>query len=393
MRTSILHTGWALGIAASLQLGMGCSGPSRMAYPYPLPPLPAGNNPAVAPATSSPDATTQEVTPTGFRLATPSRHSHKKAAEPFIPHELSKVALPDYVIEPPDVLLINAAKLVPRPPYRLEPLDSVIIQAKGALPTEPLAGEFVIEPEGRVNLGRSYGTVSIAGMTADEAKIVIEKQLKEILADPTVYIAPSRTRPLQQIVGDHLVRPDGKVSLGTYGFVSVVGLTALQAREAIENHLSNYLLNPVVSVDVLAYNSKIIYLIYDQAGTGQTVIRLPATGSDTVLDIIGQVGGLNYVASKRRIWVARPARSPAKTCQILPVDWVGLTTEARTDTNYQLFPGDRIYVQSKPITTATTYLNYVLAPMERLFGFTLLGDGVVTQFGPKGTTTTTSTVP
>jgi polysaccharide export outer membrane protein len=323
-------------------------------------------------------------------MAAPLLSHHKAPSEPFVPHELSKVSLPDYVIEPPDVLVINAAKLVPRPPYRLEPLDTVIIQAKGALPNEPLSGEYVIEPEGRVNLGRSYGTVSITGLTADEAKGVIEKQLKEILADPTVYIAPSRTRPLQQIIGEHLVRPDGKVSLGTYGFVSVVGLTALQARQVIENHLSAYLLNPVVSVDVIAYNSKIIYVIYDQGGTGQTVIRLPVTGNDTVLDVIGQVNGLNSVASKRRIWVARPARSPAKMCQILPVDWVGLTMDARTDTNYQLFPGDRVYVQAKPIITATTYLNYALAPIERLFGFTLLGSGVVQNFGPKGTTTTTT---
>jgi polysaccharide export outer membrane protein len=276
--------------------------------------------------------------------------------------------LPDYVIEPPDILVINAARLVPKPPYHLEPLDTVVIQAKGALPAEPIGGEYVIEPEGRVNLGRSYGSVNIAGMTADEAKAAVQKQLKEYLADPTVYLAPSRTRPLQQVLGEHLVRPDGKVSLGTYGFVRVVGLTAMQAKFAIEAHLSNYLLNPEVSVDVSGFNSKIIYMIFDRGGTGQTVIRLPVTGNDTVLDVIGQV---------HRIWVARPAPSPSKEVQILPVDWVGMITQARTDTNYQLFPGDRLFVQAKPIITATTYLNYALAPFERLIGFTLLGSGLV----------------
>lgn len=391
MPTSVVQSGWITRVVAAVTVGVGgCATPSRQVCPNPLPPLPGDIGGGLIRTANVAGGSGDEVTPAGFRMAAPLLSHHKAPSEPFVPHELSKVSLPDYVIEPPDVLVINAAKLVPRPPYRLEPLDTVIIQAKGALPNEPLSGEYVIEPEGRVNLGRSYGTVSITGLTADEAKGVIEKQLKEILADPTVYIAPSRTRPLQQIIGEHLVRPDGKVSLGTYGFVSVVGLTALQARQVIENHLSAYLLNPVVSVDVIAYNSKIIYVIYDQGGTGQTVIRLPVTGNDTVLDVIGQVNGLNSVASKRRIWVARPARSPAKMCQILPVDWVGLTMDARTDTNYQLFPGDRVYVQAKPIITATTYLNYALAPIERLFGFTLLGSGVVQNFGPKGTTTTTT---
>ena len=218
-------------------------------------------------------------------------------------------------------------------------------------------------------------------MTADEARAAVEGQLKELLADPTVYLAPSRTRVPQQVVGEHLVRSDGKVSLGSYGFVRVTGLTVTQARTAIEAHLGKFLQSPEVSVDVVAYNSKVIYVIYDGAGAGQTVTRLPVTGNETVLDAVAQLGGLSAVASQRRIWVARPAPSPAKGVQVLPVDWVGITTEARTDTNYQLFPGDRLFVQSYPAVKASNAISRAVAPFERVFGFTLLGTGLYRSLG------------
>jgi polysaccharide export outer membrane protein len=297
-----------------------------------------------------------------------------------LPRELTKASLPDYVIEPPDILVINAQKVVPLPTAKLEPLDSVVITAKAPLPNEPLSGEYVIEPNGRVNLGPKYGTVALAGLTVDEAKAAVEKQLGELLGDPTVYFAPSRMRVPQQIIGEHLVRPDGKVSLGSYGFVYVTGMTVVQARQAIEAHLSQYLQTPEVSVDVAAYNSKIIYVISDGGGAGQTVLRLPVTGNETVLDAVAQTGGLSPVASQRRIWVARPAPSPAKGVQILPVDWVGITTEARTDTNYQLFPGDRLFIQSQPLVKADTAMARVFAPFERVFGFSLLGTGLYRGF-------------
>jgi polysaccharide export outer membrane protein len=286
------------------------------------------------------------------------------------------VSHPDYVIEPPDILVINAPKVVPLPPYKLEPLDTVVITAKAPLPNEPLAGEVVIEPDGRVNLGPKYGTVSLAGLTVDEAKAAVEKQLGELLGDPTVYVAPARTKVPQQIVGEHLVRPDGKVSLGSYGAVHVTGMTIAQAKQSIEAHLSRFLQSPEVSVDVAAYNSKIIYVISDGGGAGQTVLRLPVTGNETVLDAVAQTGGLSPVASQRRIWVARPAPSPAKGVQILPVDWIGISTEARTDTNYQLFPGDRLFIQSQPLVKADTAMARAFAPFERVFGFSLLGTGL-----------------
>jgi protein involved in polysaccharide export with SLBB domain len=105
------------------------------------------------------------------------------------------------------------------------------------------------------------------------------------------------------------------------------------------------------------------------------VVRLPCTGNETVLDAIAQIGGLSSVSSNR-LWVARPAPAGVED-QILPVDWKGISRRGRTSTNYQLLPGDRLFVMSQPLTKFDTYFGRTLAPVERGFGFTLLGSTLI----------------
>ncbi len=178
----------------------------------------------------------------------------------------------------------------------------------------------------------------------------------------------------QRISGEHLVRPDGTVGLGMYGSVRVAGLTLDEARAAIEDHLKQVLkikVSPKVNVDVFAYNSKAYYIIADNAGYGQPVVRLPYTGNDTVLDAIGQIGGLPASASKKKIWIARPG--PDHKIHILPVDWKGIAQDGRVATNYQLFPGDRIYIQSDRLMALDGLVSKIVAPIERVLGVTFLG--------------------
>src|SRR5262249_10592287 len=158
----------------------------------------------------------------------------------------------------------------------------------------------------------------------------------------------SQGRAAQRISGPHLVQPDGAISLGTYGRVPVTGLTLTEAKAAIEAHLSNHLLGPEVSIDVQGFNSKIYYVVLDRGSAGQTVIRLPVTGNETVIDAIAQVYGLTVVSSQNRIWVSRPR--PEGGCEVLPVNWRAVVEGGNPGTNYQLFPGDRVYVGANPMT-------------------------------------------
>ncbi len=294
---------------------------------------------------------------------------------PDIPKELNKVALPDYIIEPPDVIQLDLLNAIPKPPYRIQPLDALAIRVPEAFPDSPIAGVYPVDPDGTVNFGGSYGSVPVAGLTLEEAREAIEKHLSKTVKKATADISLAQGRAVQQVRGPHLVRPDGKVGLGNYGSVRVVGMTVPEAKRAIEEHLAQYFQAPEVSVDVSGFNSKVYYIVYDGGGSGTQVIRVPVTGNETVLDAVGQVGGTSAIGDTRRMWVARPA--PDGCTQVLPVDWAAITECGDVRTNYQILPGDRVFVKAYPFVTADTRLARLLTPFERLFGFTLLGAGTV----------------
>ena len=44
-----------------------------------------------------------------------------------------------------------------------------------------------------------------------------------------------------------------------------------------------------------------------------------------------------------------------------------------SSTNYQVYPGDRIYVHSDPLIRADTLLGKILSPVDRFLGSVLLG--------------------
>jgi polysaccharide export outer membrane protein len=284
------------------------------------------------------------------------------------------------MIEPPDILLIDAIRLIPRPPYVVQPFDVLLVRVANPLPNQPVDGSYVVAPDGTINMGFGYGVVRVAGLRLEAVQEEIRKALTKTIRGPQVAVGLGQFRGMQQLRGEHLVRQDGTISLGTYGSVNVTGLTIAQAKQQIEQCLSQYLVNPEISLDVFAYNSKVYYIIADGAGYGQQVFRLPVTGKETVLDAISQIQGLPLVASKKHIWVARPAPAGAPCDQILPVDWRAITEGGSTATNYQLFPGDRIYIKADCLICLDNWIAKIVSPIERLFGVTLLGTATVQEF-------------
>ncbi len=306
---------------------------------------------------------------------------HLPGPPPDMPRELSKVVLPTYTIEPPDILVVEAIHIVPRSPYALRVGDILAITVQGTLPDTPVTGAYSVQPGGIVNLGAPYGSAKVAGLTPEQAQEEVRRVMAMHVNEPIVSLSLLEMSGKQQIAGQHLVGPDGTITLGSYGSVPLVGLTLAEAKRAIETHLSQFLESPEVSVDVFAYNSHVYYVVTEGAGFGDGVTKFPITGNDTVLDAIANINGLTEVSSKR-IWIARPA-AHGTGVQVLPVDWQSVTAFADATTNYQLMPGDRVFVAEDGMVAFDTHLAKLLAPFERAMGFSLLSAGTATRFSGK----------
>jgi polysaccharide biosynthesis/export protein len=305
---------------------------------------------------------------------------------PDMPRELSKIALPTYTIEPPDVLVIEAVRLVPMD-QTLRAGDVVNVQINVVpLPELSVNAPVTIQPNGNINLGANFGgNLQIAGMMIEAAENLLRDKVRAQYKQDAVYVSLTlvETAGSQHIAGQHLVGPDGTVTLGAYGSVPVVGLSLVQAKAVMEDYVrqrGNYR-EVVLAVDVFGYNSKVYYIITEGAGLGDGVNRFPVTGNETVLDAIANINGLTQVSSKK-IWIARPVPH-SDNYQILPVDWKAVTSSGAALTNYQIMPGDRVFVAEDKLVALDTSLAKLFAPLERTMGFTLLGAGTATRLsGP-----------
>jgi polysaccharide export outer membrane protein len=313
------------------------------------------------------------------------------AASP-VPMEKCRVSLPPYRIEPPDIIFIDAIKIVPKAPYRVSPQDTLQIRATGTPPDEPINGFFVVEPGGAVDLGPAYGKVNVGGLSLPEAAEIVETQLRRTLSRPQVSLTLAQSAGQQLIAGEHLVAPDGRVNLGVYGSVYIANMTVVEAKAAIERHLSHYLDDPSVAVDVGAYNSKKYYVITEGAGYGENVVQFPITGNETVLDALAQINGVSQLASKSHIWIARPVPGGSGCDQILPIHWREITGDGSTSTNYQVLPNDRIYLAADKFYALDSQISNVVQPFTRIFGVTTLAIQAVFGIQHPGALTTSGNI-
>ena len=259
-----------------------------------------------------------------------------------VPTELNPVILPRYVIAPPDILYVQVLQA----PYTY-------------------------------NLPRKTGTETTATDPAIKARVYFSNPLSPVPID-----------------GQHVVQMDGTIDLGVYGSVQVAGLTTDQAREHIREFILKLTKRKAdelqVRVSMYAFNSKQYYVITDGAGYGERIsprFQSPAAKPFSTRSL----GSANCpdVASKHKVWVAR--RSPNGGLeQILPVCWEDVTQHGITRTNYQVLPGDRIYVDSQSIIKGDNTLAKFLQPIERLLGIVLLGSETVNSINNR---TTNGTVP
>jgi len=304
----------------------------------------------------------------------------KPAGTPILrdqPKELAKMPLPEYYIEAPDIITVRSINIIPKPPYLIKSMDVLFVDISGTPEDEPLTGKYLVQPGGEINLGVNYGNVQVGGMSVEDAEKMILSELRKKLKNPKVQARVDTMGALENIDGNKLVEPDGYITLGSYGRVYVNGLTLEECRDAVELHLSKQLEHPIVAVEMFAYNSKEYYVILQGSGPDQ-VYSFPYTGNETVLKAIANVNGLQQFSS-RRMWIARPIGNTNKPL-ILPVDWNAVVAYGAPQTNYQIIPGDRVFVQVDNWIAFDQRLGKIFAPFERIMGFMLLSQSTMSRY-------------
>lgn len=145
-----------------------------------------------------------------------------------------------------------------------------------------------------------------------------------------------------RLPGDQPILPDGTIELGKFGRPVVAGKTVPEVEQEVQRLVNAGLKEPVgVTVRLIGRQSKVFYVIGEVNAPG----AYPLSGRETVLDGLMVAGGLTRGANDKQIILSRPTQPDG--CRIvLPVCYNPIVQLGDTQTNYQLQPGDRIYVPS-----------------------------------------------
>lgn len=148
------------------------------------------------------------------------------------------------------------------------------------------------------------------------------------------------------ITGNYLVDSDrGAINLGKYGIVKVAGHTTAEIKRTLEKHLATWFAGATILVDVRQINSQAVYVI-TQGNTGDNVLRIPFSSDQTVLDAL-HAAQISPKTPDVLLWIKRPSPKVPGLEETLSVDLVAIARGDRS-TNYDLMPGDRIFVERLP---------------------------------------------
>jgi protein involved in polysaccharide export with SLBB domain len=158
-----------------------------------------------------------------------------------------------------------------------------------------------------------------------------------------LLVVPADLDSPARLPGDQPVLPDGTIRLGRYGPLLVAGQTLDQIEVAVNALVKSLTKNAgPITVRVVSRVSKVYYVLGEVNSPGS----FPLQGRETVLDGILAAGGLTDRASHHDIILSRPT-APNDCRVVLPVCYRQIVQLGDTSTNYQLAPGDRIFVASR----------------------------------------------
>jgi protein involved in polysaccharide export with SLBB domain len=186
-------------------------------------------------------------------------------------------------------------------------------------------------PAAALGLPRELHKRSLAPYTVEPGDV--------LLVQPADLDSPVR------LPSDQPVLLDGSINLGRYGQAQVAGHTVPQ----IEAQVRGLVLaqsqgkDPgAIIVRIVSRQSKVYYVLGEVNAPG----AFPLNGREAVLDGLVAAGGLTDRASRTNIILSRPT-APNHCRLVLPVCYQEIVQLGDTTTNYQLAPGDRIYVATR----------------------------------------------
>lgn len=280
------------------------------------------------------------------------------------------------------------------------------------LGTNDVIGIFVEPPEGRYRLGAGdgitvivqrfpdlsfqasinregnvvvplVGTVSLQGLTLEQAQAKIRAALNRFVVEPSVTVALAAQRPPLNF--QTRVDIEGNIAVPRLGKISVKGLTLEEAQEKIRLGLERVQVEPVVTISLLSPRPVQVNIAGEITRPGVYPVNSP---TPNVLDILRIAGGSTQTADLRQVQVRRKLIDGSVVSQ--NIDFYTPLLNGGNFPSLRLQDGDSIIIPRRELATDDGYDRNVVArsslaqPVIRVRVLNYASGGLITQNLPNG---------
>ena len=138
----------------------------------------------------------------------------------------------------------------------------------------------------------------------------------------------------------YTVRPDGKLNFPLVGEIDVNGLTVYEFTQLLTKELSEYIINPNITVNVAKLGTTRVFVMGEVSKQGMYEL----TKSHRVMDALGAAGGFTQKAAKKDIYLVRNAGKPEENVQKLNI--LNYMKKGDMSQNLVLQEGDCLFLTS-----------------------------------------------
>ncbi len=151
----------------------------------------------------------------------------------------------------------------------------------------------------------------------------------------------------------YTVRPDGKLNFPLVGEIDVNGLTVFEFTNLLTKELSEYIINPKITVNVAKLGTTRVFVLGEVKKQGMHEL----TKSHRVLDALGAAGGFTEKAAKKSIFLVRNRGTSEENVQKLNI--LNYMKKGDMSQNLVLQEGDCLFLTSNHKVTLLDIMLFV----------------------------------
>jgi len=201
--------------------------------------------------------------------------------------------------------------------------------------------------------------VAVTQATSEKPTVLIKADT-QYYADPSHYtLGPEDVIQVDvqrhpEFSGVFPVNMEGRIQLKFAGDIEVTGLNKVELQQKIKKAISNYVINPDVTVTIMDYKSKVIYVLGEVGSPGKFYMQAETI---PVREALVQAGLPTLSAAMRRCRLITPDKTGK--AKIKDVDVYSLLYGGDLTKNLDMHAGDVLYVPATVMAKIVQVINPV----------------------------------